>query len=87
MRKQMRSKPVAIYNTAEDQYHSRIKADLTSEVSSALDVLLKAGFSVCAFTPTELRGADPEIVAEEMTRMGWDAIDMFATEPHPKGDI
>jgi hypothetical protein len=57
-------------------YHAQIEDDLTPEVLDALQMLRDRGFSVCAFSPTELRGADPDAIEEAMTRMGWDAIDM-----------
>lgn len=66
-----------------DELLEQVDADLTDEVQQALQLVRDKGFAVAAFTPTELRGADPDRVEDSMVQMGWDAIDMNATEPRP----
>jgi hypothetical protein len=46
----------------------------------ALRVLWDAGYAVAAFTPEELRGADPDRVADLMCEHGWYAIDSLNYE-------
>jgi hypothetical protein len=71
-----------------DELLERVDADLTDEVQQALQLLRDKGFSVAAFTPTELRGADPDRIEDAMVQMGWDAIDSIATEPRPdEGEV
>lgn len=67
-----------------DEALEQVDAELTPEVMKALDFLRDEGFAVAAFTPTELRGADPDHIEDAMVQMGWDAIDMNATEPRPE---
>lgn len=66
-----------------DEFLEKVDADLTAEVQQALELLRDKGFAVAAFTPTELRGADPDHIEDAMVQMGWGAIDMSATEPLP----
>jgi len=49
--------------------------------SMTLRELHQAGYSVAIFNPQELRGADPDDVAEAMVGIGWEAITMLATQP------
>lgn len=66
-----------------DEVLEQVDADLTDEVQQALQLVRDRGFAVAAFTPTELRGADPDRIEDAMVQMGWDAISMNATEPIP----
>ena len=54
--------------------------------SMTLRELHEAGYSVAIFNPQELRGADPDDVAEAMVGIGWEAITMLATEPADNQD-
>ena len=65
----------------QDEFLAAVDTDLTPEVLAALDLLHTAGFAVVAWTPTELRGADPRRVQDVMTEHGWDVIDVLATDP------
>ena len=69
-----------------DELLEQVSGELTVQVRQALDLLRDQGFAVCAFTHSELRGADPDHIEEAMTQMGWDAIEMNATEPLPGDD-
>ena len=42
--------------------------------------LRDSGYSVVIFTPDELRGAEPDEVADIMVERGWNAIETLATE-------
>jgi hypothetical protein len=66
-----------------DEFLEQVSSDLTTEVQQALELLRDKGFAVAAFTPSELRGACPDHIEDAMVQMGWDAIDMNATEPRP----
>ena len=77
------SAPVSGNRATNDEVLEQVDADLTPEVMRALDFLRDEGFAVAAFTPTELRGADPDRIEDAMVQMGWDAIGMDATEPLP----
>jgi hypothetical protein len=66
-----------------DKFLEQVDGDLTVEVQQALEFLRERGFAVAAFTPSELRGADSDDIEDAMVQMGWDAIDMNATEPRP----
>jgi hypothetical protein len=66
-----------------DEHLEQVYNDLTDEVVEALRLLRDKGFAVAAFTPTELRGADPDRIEDAMVQMGWDAVDSLATEPRP----
>ncbi|MFM8798701.1 MAG: hypothetical protein ACKODT_07070 [Fluviibacter sp.] len=50
-----------------------------------LNAIRDLGFAVIAFTPEELRGADPEEIQDRLTEWGWDAIDALAdpNQPNP----
>jgi hypothetical protein len=39
------------------------------------------GYAVVCFTPEELRGANPDHVQDRLVELGWDVIDVLATEP------
>jgi hypothetical protein len=41
--------------------------------------LRDGGYSVAIFTPDELRGAEPDEVADIMIERGWNAIDTLGT--------
>ena len=69
---------------ANDKFLEKVDGDLTVEVQQALEFLRERGFAVAAFTPSELRGADSGDIEDAMVQMGWDAIDMNATEPRPE---
>jgi predicted fused transcriptional regulator/phosphomethylpyrimidine kinase len=43
--------------------------------------LRKMGYAVVAFTPEELRGADPDNVEDRLVELGWDVIAVMATDP------
>jgi hypothetical protein len=47
--------------------------------------LRKMGYAVVAFTPEELRGADPDNVEDRLVELGWDVIAVMATEPDQDG--
>lgn len=49
-------------------------AQVTPEITAALDVVRAAGFAVVAFTPAELRGADVERVQDRLCELGWEVI-------------
>ena len=66
-----------------DEHLEQVYNDLTDEVIEALTLLRDKGFAVAAFTPTEMRGADPDRIEDAMVQMGWDAVDLLATEPRP----
>ena len=66
-----------------NEWLEQMQSELTVEVVTALEFLRDQGFAVAAFTPSELRGADPDRIEDAMVQMGWDAIDMNATEPRP----
>jgi len=66
-----------------DELLKQISNELDDQAWHALQVLRDKGFSVAAFTPTEMRGADPDRIEDAMVQMGWDAIDTLATEPRP----
>ena len=53
----------------------------TKEEHEALRLLDDNGFAVAAFTPEELRGANPEDVQDSLISEGWDVIGYLATEP------
>ena len=53
----------------------------TKEEHEALRLLHDNGFAVAAFTPEELRGANPEDVQDSLISEGWDVIGYLATEP------
>jgi hypothetical protein len=41
--------------------------------------LRDSGYAVAVFTPDELRGAEPDEVADIMVERGWNAIDTLGT--------
>ena len=53
----------------------------TKQAVEHLRQLRKMGYAVVAFTPEELRGADPDQVEDRMVELGWDVIAAIATEP------
>lgn len=53
----------------------------TEEERAALKLLYDNGFAVAAFTPEELRGANPEDVQDSLISEGWEVIGYLATEP------
>lgn len=55
----------------------------TPEVVQALDTLRDAGFAVAAFTPDELRGANPRYVEDLMVERGHWAIEDLVTQQPP----
>lgn len=55
---------------------------MNNEVVYHLKALRDLGFAVVAFTPEELRGAEPDHVEDRLIEIGWDVIDALATE-HP----
>ena len=57
--------------------------DMTTEFSKLLEhvrSLEEMGCCVVVFTPAELRGANPSKVEERLVELGWDVIDVLATE-------
>jgi hypothetical protein len=40
-----------------------------------------AGYAVICFTPGELRGSNPDHVEDRLVELGWEVIDILATEP------
>ena len=53
----------------------------TKQAIEYLRQLRKMGYAVVAFTPEELRGADPDHVEDRLVELGWDVINALATEP------
>ena len=43
--------------------------------------LEEMGCAVVIFTEEELRGARPDLVQDRLTELGWEVIDVLATEP------
>ena len=48
------------------------------ELSRQLEAM---GCAVVVFTEEELRGARPDLVQDRLIELGWDVIDVLATEP------
>ena len=53
----------------------------TKQAVEHLRQLRKMGYAVVAFTPEELRGANPDHVEDRLIELGWDVIDNLAEEP------
>ena len=51
------------------------------QATEHLRQLRKMGYAVIAFTPEELRGANPDHVEDRLIELGWDVIDNLAEEP------
>ena len=43
--------------------------------------LEEMGCAIVIFTEEELRGARPDLVQDRLTELGWEVIDVLATEP------
>ena len=56
------------------------------QAAEYLRQLRKMGYAVVAFTPEELRGADPDHVEDRLVELGWDVINYLATEPEENSD-
>lgn len=54
----------------------------TKQAAEYLRQLRKMGYAVVAFTPDELRSADPDQVENRLIELGWDVIDYFASEAY-----
>ena len=52
------------------------------QATEYLRQLRKMGYAVVAFTPDELRSADPDQVENRLIELGWDVIDNLATESY-----
>lgn len=52
----------------------------TKQAVEYLRQLRKMGYAVVAFTPEELRGANPDHVENRLIEIGWDVIDNLAAE-------
>jgi hypothetical protein len=52
-----------------------------SEIFALCVKMQHLGYAVVIFTPEELRGADPGHVQDRLVELGWDVIDVLATEP------
>lgn len=50
----------------------------TKQAVEHLRQLRKMGYAIVAFTPEELRGADPDHVEDRLIELGWDVIDNLA---------
>lgn len=50
---------------------------MTPSQLEALRELHEAGYAVCIFTPDELDGASPRLVADIMCERGWEAIEFL----------
>lgn len=48
--------------------------DITQEESNTLDKLREKGFAVVIFSPTELKGDDPQLLGDILFDMGEDLI-------------
>lgn len=55
-------------------------SDMDMEAMVHYRALLNMGYAVAAFTPEELRGADPDKVMDRMIELGNDVIDDMAWE-------
>lgn len=53
----------------------------TKQALEYLRQLRKMGYAVVAFTPDELRGADPDHVEDRLVELGWDVINSLAQYP------
>jgi hypothetical protein len=69
-----------------EEWLAVVQSEITPELTAALNLLWDAGFAVISFTPTELRGADPERVQDVCIERGWGVIEDLATEPEPEDD-
>lgn len=58
-----------------------INPNNTKHAVEYLRQLRKWGYAVVAFTPAELRGANPDHVEDRLVEIGWDVINTLATEP------
>lgn len=52
----------------------------TKQAVEYLRQLRKIGYAVVAFTPEELRGANPDHVEDRLIEMGWEVIDSIAQD-------
>jgi len=52
----------------------------TKQAVEYLRQLRKFGYAVVAFTPEELRGANPDYVENRLIEVGWDVIDSIAED-------
>ena len=55
-------------------------ANNTKQAVEYLRQLHKMGYAVVAFTPEELRGANPDHVENRLIELGWDVIDSIAED-------
>lgn len=58
-----------------------INPNNTKQAVEYLRQLRKMGYAVVAFTPEELRGADPDHVEDRLIELGWDVIDALGQYP------
>ena len=61
---------------------AQVNPNNTKQAVEHLRQLRKMGYAVAAFTPEELRGADPDRVEDRMIEIGWDVIASFSTESY-----
>lgn len=52
----------------------------TKQAVEYLRQLRKMGYAVVAFTPEELRGANPDHVEDRLIEYGWDVIHLIAED-------
>ena len=50
-------------------------------MSKTVSELRAEGHAVVIFNPTELRGANSEQVEDRLIELGWEIIEVYATEP------
>jgi len=61
---------------------AQVNPNNTKQAVEHLRQLRKMGYAVVAFTPEELRGADPDHVEDRLIEFGWGVIDSLSTEPY-----
>ena len=57
-----------------------INPNNTKQAVEYLRQLHKMGYAVVAFTPEELRGANPDHVEDRLVEYGWDVINSIAQD-------
>jgi len=66
----------------EELKMAQVNPNNIKQATEYLRQLRKMGYAVVAFTPEELRGADPDHVEDRLIELGWDVIDSLSTEPY-----
>lgn len=68
-----------------EEFKMSVNPNNTKQAVEYLRQLRKMGYAVVAFTPEELRGANPDHVEDRLVELGWDVIAAIATEPDQDG--